>query len=198
MEKIKNWFRNYLRKNSKLKIFGDIIFYILVILMIIPSTRRDLSALLIKATLRKPHVKTEKSVNELTSADYQFFLQDLNGKSYNLGNFRNKVTILNFWATWCPPCRAEMPSLQKLYNDYGDKVNFVLVSSEEAGKINPFLKEEGYTMPIYIQRSQLPPAFPVQSIPATFVISKTGEIVVDKNGAANWNSPKFRQQLDEL
>ncbi len=198
MEKIKNWFSSYFKKNSKIKIFGDVLFYILIILMIIPSTRRELSAVLIRATLRKPHVTTERSIKGLTSVDYQLNFEDLKGKDYILGDFKNKVVLLNFWATWCPPCRAELPALQDLYNDYGSKINFILVSSEEPGKLNQFLHESGYDIPVYIQQSPLPPSFPVQSIPTTFIISKTGAIVVDKNGAANWNSDAFRHQLDEL
>jgi thiol-disulfide isomerase/thioredoxin len=198
MEKIRNWFRNYLKKNSKLKIAGDIIFYVIIILMIIPSTRRELSATLIRATLRKPHVKTESSYATLSKADNMLYFQDLKGNGHTLGDFRDKVIILNFWATWCPPCRAEMPSMQSLYNDYHDKVNFILVSSEDITQLQQYLNEFDYNFPVYMQLSPLPQIFPVQSIPTTFVISKDGKIVVEKNGAANWNSPKFREQLDGL
>ncbi len=198
MKKIKNWFSNYIRKNTKLKIFGDVVFYVLIILMIIPVTRRDLSALLIRATLRKPHVETGKSLKGLSGADYQLSLADMNGNDLMLGDFKNKVVLLNFWATWCPPCRAELPAMQDLYDDYGDRISFVLVSSEDAGKLKNFLDESGYTLPVYTQQSPLPAAFRVSSIPTTFLISRQGEIVVDKNGAADWNSKGFREQLDKL
>ena len=104
----------------------------------------------------------------LSAEDYQLDLADLNGNSHVLGDFKNKVVLLNFWATWCPPCRAELPAIQELYNDYGDRINFVLVSSEEPGKLKTFLHESGYTLPVYTQQSPLPPAFRVQSIPTTF------------------------------
>ncbi len=198
MEKLKIWFRNYLRKNSTLKIIGDVVFYVFIILMIIPTTRRDLSAVLIKATLRKPHVKTEISQKVLTSDDYRLLFKDLNGEEYSLADFKDKVILLNFWATWCPPCRAEMPALQDLYADYGNKISFILVSSEEPDKLRQFLGESGFDFPVYMQQSPLPQSFPVQSIPTTFIISNDGKIVVDKTGAANWNSEKFRHQLDEL
>ena len=198
MEKIKNWFRNYLKRNSTLKIAGDVLFYALIILMIIPSTRRELSAALIRATLRKPNVRTESSLATLSKSDYNLYLQDLRGEGHKLEDFSDKVIILNFWATWCPPCRAEMPSLQSLYNDYRDSVNFIFVSSEKSEQLRQFVAEEGYTIPVYMQQSPLPMIFPVQSIPTTFVISKKGEIVVKKTGAANWNSSKFREELSEL
>ncbi len=115
MEKVKEWFSNYFRKNSRLKIIGDVLFYMLIILMIIPTTRRDLSAMLIRATLRKPHITAETGMKKLSGADYQLFLRDLQGKDHVLGDFKNKVILLNFWATWCPPCRAELPAIQDLY-----------------------------------------------------------------------------------
>ncbi len=93
-----------------------------------------------------------------------------------------------------PSCR---PS-RTCTNAYGDRISFLLVSSEDPAKLKHFLSESGYDLPVYVQQSELPSAFQVSSIPTTFIISKSGEIVVDKNGAANWNSEAFRHQLDEL
>ena len=198
MNKLKTWFARYREKNSNWKIAGDVIFYVFIILMIIPSTRREISSFIIRVTMRKPAVEKESSIKELKAADYNLVLENMQGKAFTLDNFRNEVILLNFWATWCPPCRAEMPALQKLYEDYGDKINFVLVSNEEKEKINTFFREFGYSMPVYIQRSSLPEAFPVNSIPTTYLINRKGKVLVEKTGAADWNSEKFRRQLDEI
>ncbi len=197
MEKIKKWLSDYKKKSSRLKIVGDIIFYAFIILMIIPVTRREISSFLIKATLMKPTLENKES--ELTTDDYQLTIQEINSnRAVQLSEYKGEVILLNFWATWCPPCRAEMPSLQKLYNDYSDKVKFILVSNEENSAIENYFDEFGYTMPVYLQRSVLPPSFSVSSIPTTYLIGRNGRIIVRKTGAAKWDSEKFRAQLDEI
>ena len=199
MEKIRKWFLNYKEKSSRLKIAGDIIFWLFILLMLIPVTRREISAFIIKATMMKPRMKDAEEVNKLSDKDYLLSLEEIpTGKITRLGDFKGEIIILNFWATWCPPCRAEMPSLQNLYKDYQDKIKFVLVSNEDENKIMDYFKEYGYDMPVYIQRSALPPSFPVSSIPKTYLIGRNGQILVEKTGAANWNSDKFRKQLDDL
>ncbi|MEX0314929.1 MAG: TlpA family protein disulfide reductase [Allomuricauda sp.] len=129
---------------------------------------------------------------------YDWSLVDLNGNAINLESSKGEVVIINLWATWCPPCVAEMPSLQKLYKDYGDKVRFVFVTNEQTEKVSQFLQKKNYQLPVYSERSKTPDALFSRSIPATYIISKSGKIVVDEKGAANWNSKKTRNLLDEL
>ncbi len=198
MEKIRAWIKNYFTRKSPWKIAGDIIFYIFIILLIIPATRKPLSATLIRLTMLKPKVESSENLPRITRADKSLTLEDLNGNTYALRNFDNDVILLNFWATWCPPCRAEMPSLQKLYNDYGDKITILLVTSEEEKVVRDYLKEYNYDLPVYFQRSAFSPSFQVRSIPTTFLIDKEGRILTEKKGAANWNSGSFRNELDQL
>ena len=127
-----------------------------------------------------------------------FSVQMIDGKLMKLSELKGKVVLLNFWATWCPPCVAEMPSIQKLYDDYKDKVEFVFVSNEDWTTIDTFYKDKGYDLPTYNILSKVPDQLVSNSIPATFVIDKNGVIVVDKKGPADWNSHKIRSLLDEL
>jgi thiol-disulfide isomerase/thioredoxin len=198
MNKIKAYFQSYFKKNSKLKIAGDIFFYLFILLMLIPVTRKEISTLLIKATMRKPAVKDETKLRQIGDQDYNLVMKRLDGTVLNLSDYKGEVILLNFWATWCPPCRAEMPSIQKLYDDYEDKMAIVLVSSEDPSIISNYLAENGYSIPSYVQLSSQSDAFPVSGIPATFLISKDGKVMVEKTGAANWNSEAFREQLDRL
>jgi thiol-disulfide isomerase/thioredoxin len=198
MEKIKTWFREYLKKSSKWKIASDVFFYIFIILLIIPATRKPISSTLIRLTMRKPDIEKSAVPPEIVQEDRALLFEDLAGNTYQLGDFDGEVILLNFWATWCPPCRAEMPSIQKLYDDYGSKIAMILISSEEKEVIESYLREQSYDLPVYIQRTALTPSFPVRSIPTTFLINKKGEILLEKKGAANWNSEEFRKQLDEL
>ncbi|WP_136468352.1 TlpA family protein disulfide reductase [Flagellimonas onchidii] len=129
---------------------------------------------------------------------YDWSLVDLNGNRINLESNKGEVVLINLWATWCPPCVAEMPSLQKLYNDYGDRVKFLFVTEENTEKVSKFLNRKNYQLPVYFEESEIPKALFSRSIPATYIISKSGKIVVDEKGAANWNSEKIRNLLDEL
>ncbi|MCK4923260.1 MAG: TlpA family protein disulfide reductase [Bacteroidales bacterium] len=198
MEKLKNKLKTYFEKSSKWKIGGDILFYLFIILMIIPATRKPLSTAIIKATMRKPSVKTEVSVPRLLEEDYRMTFMDFKGNTVSLSDLKDEVVLLNFWATWCPPCRAEMPSLQKLYDSYGEKIVMLLVSTEDQNTINQYLIQNEYDFPVYIQSSPYTQSFQVGSIPTTYIIAKNGRIVSSKKGAANWNSEKFKRELDNL
>lgn len=198
MVKITERIKNYFKNKSRWKIAGDLIFYIFIILLIIPATRKPISATLIRLTMMKPRVENTENLASVTELDKDLLIEDLEENTFRLGNFDNEVILLNFWATWCPPCRAEMPSLQKLYNDYGDKIAILLVTSEEEKVVREYLNEFNYDLPVYFQRSQLTPSFQVSSIPTTFLIDKKGNILTEKKGAANWNSGSFRNELDQL
>lgn len=120
------------------------------------------------------------------------------GQAIDFSKSRGRVILISFWATWCPPCIAEMPSIQSLYNDFGDKIDFYLVTSENATKVSSFLKENNYSMPVYINALNMPEQLYSKSIPATFIIDKNGGIAVKKIGAANWNGDEVRNLLNNL
>lgn len=130
--------------------------------------------------------------------DFNWSLKGVNTIDVDFNNLKNKVVFINFWATWCPPCLAEIPSIQKLYNDYKDEVVFIFVSNEKREVINAFYKKHNYDLPTYKLGNSLPKIFQVNSIPNSFVINKKGEVVINKSGAADWNSSKFRSLLNEL
>lgn len=198
MIKLKDRIKNYFKNKSRWKIAGDLIFYIFIVLLIIPATRKPISTTLIRLTMFKPKVENTENLPSITELDKDFMIEDLRDNIFELEDFDNEVILLNFWATWCPPCRAEMPSLQKLYNDYGDKIAMILVTSEEEKVVLDYLNEYDYELPVYFQKSSLPPSFQVRSIPTTFLIDKQGNIISEKKGAANWNSASFKSELDQL
>ena len=129
---------------------------------------------------------------------YNWNLKGLNTHNIDFNETKGKVVFINFWATWCPPCIAEMPSVQSLYDDYKDKVTFIFVSNEDWSTIDNFYKLKGYNLPTYNKLSNIPEQLKSKSIPATFIIDKKGNIVTDKKGPADWNSTKVRELLDEL
>jgi len=194
MEKIKNYFRNYFEKSSKLKIFSDVVFYLLILFLLIPSTR----SLLIRATLMRPKIAAQESAVIMKPQEYQLILEDMQGNTVNLAASSGNLTFISFWATWCPPCRAEMPSIEKLYKAYGERLSVYLITNEERSKVQAYLDENSYSLPVYFQKSAATGILDIQSYPTSFLISEKGEVLVHKKGAADWNSKAFRKTLDEL
>jgi thiol-disulfide isomerase/thioredoxin len=129
---------------------------------------------------------------------YQWKLTDLENGTFDFETQKGKVILVNFWATWCPPCVAEMPSMQELYNDYGDKVTFMFVTSDDREKVLAFLKRKNLDLPVYFPDSETPETLKSKLLPTTYIIDKNGKIVVAETGAADWNSSKTRTLIDGL
>ncbi len=111
--------------------------------------------------------------------DADFTLTDLRGKSWHLQDLRGKVVLVNFWATWCPPCRKEMPDLQALYDTYKDQGLIVLsISDEDAAKVAPFIAERKISYPVLLDPGRhVNEAFAVEGIPKSFVYDRQGKLV---------------------
>jgi peroxiredoxin len=111
------------------------------------------------------------------SAD--FTLADLQGKTWHLQDLRGKVVLVNFWATWCPPCRKEMPDLQALYDKYKDQDFVVLaISDEESAKVTPFVAERKISYPVLLDPGRkVNDLFIVEGIPKSLVYDRNGKVV---------------------
>jgi peroxiredoxin len=121
--------------------------------------------------------KIERDNERRQQAD--FTLAELDGKSWTLKELRGKVVLVNFWATWCPPCRKEMPDLETLYRDFKDQ-NFVIlaISDEDAGKVKPFVAKQKVTYPILLDPGRkVHELFEVVGIPKTFIYDRDGKLV---------------------
>lgn len=108
-----------------------------------------------------------------------FILTDLQGKTWELKNLRGKVVLVNFWATWCPPCRKEMPDLELLQQRFRDQGFVVLaISDEEQGKVRPFITERKITYPVLLDSGRkVNDLFQVEGIPKSFVYDRDGKLV---------------------
>jgi len=106
------------------------------------------------------------------------FATDLNGRTWKLGDLRGKVILVNFWATWCPPCRKEMPDLQELYSRFKEKGLVILAITDEAiDKAKPFIEEKQYTFPVLLDSGRkVNDAFRVDGIPKTFIYDRDGKL----------------------
>jgi peroxiredoxin len=128
------------------------------------------------------------ALRELEVADRQrasadFTLKDLAGKQWHLKDLQGKVVLVNFWATWCPPCRKEMPDLEALYQEKKQQGLVVLaLSDEEEAKVRPFIAEKGYSFPVLLDHEGgASKSFVVQGIPKTFLFDRKGRLVSQAN-----------------
>lgn len=108
-----------------------------------------------------------------------FTLTDLAGKNWSLSSLRGKVVLVNFWATWCPPCRKEMPDLESLYQQYEQKGLVILaISDEETAKVKPFIDERKITYPVLLDPGRkVNDLFQIAGIPKSFVYNRDGKLV---------------------
>jgi thiol-disulfide isomerase/thioredoxin len=138
---------------------------------------------------------------EQEAFNYGFQLKDLEGNVIDAQSLQGKVLFINLWATWCGPCRVEMPSIQKLYDEKKDNVVFAMISLDQKSqhhKIKKYIDDKGFTFPVYTIEGPTTDQLYVPSIPTTLVIGKDGTIKSKKVGAANYNTKKFKSFLDEL
>lgn len=126
---------------------------------------------------------------------------DSQGKTVSLGDLKGKVIFLNFWATWCPPCIAEMPSINKLRQSLKDEqdIVFMLVDVDNnLKKSTAFMKKKKYDLPVYAPASAIPSTFLEGAIPTTVIIDKKGEIIARIEGGRDYSSPGMLKSLNQL
>lgn len=121
-------------------------------------------------------------------ADYGLALETMDGLPYDAASLKGKTVFLNYWATWCAPCRAEMPSIERLHAKTRDLgVVFLLVSEEKAEPIAQFLRKTPLSVPVFRAAGGRPPAYRSNAVPATFILSADGRIAFRHVGAAKWD-----------
>ena len=114
-----------------------------------------------------------------------FTMLDQEGNEVTLASFFGKPIILNFWASWCGPCKMEMPELQEFYEEYGEEIHFLLVSVDDsADTAKAFIEKEGYTFPVYFDTTSMGAyTYGASSIPLTFFIDAEGYLTAYYMGA---------------
>ena len=133
-------------------------------------------------------------------ADFDLQLLNAEGEAVRMEEYRGKVIFINFWATWCPPCVAEMPGINSLYQDMkAEDVKFLMVSlDEDFEKAKRFREKRGMDFEVYQLSGSLPPMYRSQSIPTTFVIDADGELALTHKGMADYDTEDFRTFLRRL
>ena len=181
------------RKTPKL---SNLLFAGFLLLLIIPQTRTPIQVAVnkLKLLVWSPSKLDVEDQTQLEPFSYQ--LMDLNDTPKTIEIGSGKATFISYWATWCPPCIAELPSIEKLYTDYGAQVNFILITNEDSEVVTRFLEKKGYDLPVFISRMRTPDALYDNSIPTNYIIDGTGKIIIKETGAADWDSEKVRIILE--
>lgn len=184
-----NWFKKQwevFKAKSFLGKFWDVLFVVVIIMFLIPDGR-----MLIQRGILKTGLMGSTTSNEdikLDSNALSWRLMDLEGRQLTLGELSDRPVFINFWATWCPPCKAEMPSIISLMEKAGDQSHFILVTSEEREKVVAFLDRQGWDLPVYFPLSDYPPQLSAASLPTSMVISTDGKIIHRSEGMRDWAS----------
>jgi peroxiredoxin len=131
-----------------------------------------------------------------------FTVPGLTGSPLRLGHFKGKVVFLNFWATWCPPCKEEMPSMERLYRRYKDKGFTILAVSIDAGDRAPvaaFVKKFGLTFPIGLDpKLGVANQYAVRGLPATFLVDREGMVAAVAIGPRDWDGKAAHAVIETL
>jgi peroxiredoxin len=146
--------------------------------------------------LRDANIQIDDNQNTIN-----FTLPLLAGGSATLSSYRGKVVILNFWATWCPPCRTEMPSMETLYQRFSAQGLEILAVDigEGASTVQQFIRRAGYTFPVLLDRSsKVSSDYGIEAIPTTYIIDREGKIIGRIVGGIMWDNPRVIAAIDAL
>jgi len=135
----------------------------------------------------------------LESVDFE--LQDLSGETRSLSDFRGKVVFLNFWATWCGPCRFEMPSMERLYQRFKDAgLEIVAVNlQEDRSSVKRFVDEYDLSFPILLDTTgRVGATYGARSIPTTYIVDREGFVLAGTIGTREWNTEDYFRFFERL
>ena len=143
------------------------------------------------------HNDTDNNAASATLSLPSFSVKDINGNVVNLQNFKGKKIFVNLWASWCGPCKREMPSIEKLYQSIDtSKVKFLLVSFDDQFEMaKKYVSAKKLKLPIYYPAENPPSLFNVQGIPATFIFNESGELVKKIEGSENYDTKEYKTIL---
>lgn len=125
-------------------------------------------------------------------------LRTLRGEPFRLGDLRGRPVFVNLWATWCPPCVAELASIDRLAAELGDAVTFLLVSPEEEEVVRDFARRQDLGVEPVLEGTMAPEDLGLEALPHTVILDASGALVLQHRGAADWSTPEVRDLLRGL
>lgn len=192
----KQWF-------SKSNLINTFLVIFLVVLFVSPKAKGLLIEGLMKVGLFQPDVPKKEIANTPNNSKIvqSILFQNATGEVTDLADLKGKIVFINFWATWCPPCIAEMPTINNLAKKYKDNSSFVFLMVDmdsNLKKSQQFMDRGGFSLMPLKPASAIPPMFFENSLPTTVVLDKNGAIVFRHEGAADYENKKFTEFLENL
>lgn len=192
---------------KKSPLISNILTGLLVVFMIAMLLNPDVKGWTIQNLMKvgffQPAISEQppaKSIN-ISTLDTAILFRDSIGKAVNLAELKGKVVFLNFWATWCPPCRAEIKSINQLYTKLRNNKNIVFLMIDvdsDYKKAKKFMDRKKYSLPIYEPASSMPDVLFNGTLPTTIIVDKKGNIAFQQEGAVDFTNPKISQFLSTL
>ncbi|MEB0260708.1 TlpA disulfide reductase family protein [Mucilaginibacter sp. 10I4] len=176
----------------------------MIVLFVSPQAKAIMIEGLMKIGLLKPPVaNTEFSATVAGAVNTapSLLLKDQSGKTINIKDQKGKVLFINFWATWCPPCRAEMPSINELYTKYKNNPKVMILEVDADGDFSksvPFMQDNKFQLTVYNMASAMPDGFLGDALPTTVIIDKSGMVVARHEGGADYTDKAFYTYFDGL
>ncbi|VAW12453.1 thiol:disulfide interchange protein tlpA [hydrothermal vent metagenome] len=133
-----------------------------------------------------------------TLSNYEWKLKDENWGFFNFNRSMGKVVFINFWASWRLQCEAELKGIQTLYDTYGDRVDFYIVTNEERPPVEKYMARTGFTFPVTYLIIGKPAPLETQPVPSSYIIDKNGMVVIRTNGIKDWDNKTVQDLLDRL
>lgn len=179
---------------------GNALFIVVILtILLVPSAKALVLQGLMEIGLFKP---STDAPNSISSTDlYPIKFKDSKNNIVSLGDLKGKVVFVNFWATWCPPCLAEMPSINKLHQEFSSdkEVVFLLIDADDDfAKSQAYFDRKKYPLPNFAMASPIPKEIFSGSLPTTLVFDKQGRLAYNGIGVANYASPKFISFINKL
>ncbi|RCU42485.1 TlpA family protein disulfide reductase [Chryseobacterium lacus] len=193
MDKIKKWLRNN---------WGTAIMFLFFLLLLVsPNFKTWVMRQIISTGIMNAKVEKKEVISSSKTPAENFMVMDNSGNTINTSDLKGKVVFMNFWASWCPPCRAEFPSIQKFYERYKDNPGVIFLTvnlDEDPGLGEAYLKKEQFTVPFLVPAGNIPSAYFSGSLPTTVVLDKNGGIRLQHAGMADYSKASFYKEIDAL
>jgi len=166
-----------------------------------PNAKGWLIQRLMSVGLFQLDIKESGAPENLNNISSQILFKDGSENITSLSDLKGKVVFINFWATWCPPCIAEMPSIERLYQTFKNNKNVVFIMADmdnDYKKAQAFMDKKSFSLPVYTPASSLPQNIFSGSLPTTIMINKKGEMVFNEKGAGDYGNKKVIEYLEGL
>ena len=197
---------NLKKKVTFSNLFTGILVVFVVAMLFSPDFKGLVIQNLMKIGLFQPSVPngpTDKLAAEIGAGTQgeEILFKNMKGEVIELADQKGKVVFINFWATWCPPCIAEMPAINKLYSNFeeNEKVMFLMVDVDNSpAKSQKFMDKRKFDLPVYTPASPIPPSYLGGAIPTTLVLNKYGKVVFKHEGMGDFSNEEFKIFISQL